>query len=375
MCDRYPMPRRGFLSGLASLPLIGGSIPAASPAAPALAPPIKHVWIVDLADQPYARTFGDPVAMRYLASLKAKGGLRSGFASTAKTTADAGALLLGGQDCPKAGATRQAIGPVDPAAVLPVTDPAAPAAPAAPADPAPAPATPTSAASAAPPATPGAAAPFSCAFGPKVQSLPDQLTGNGLTWRGYLDSVTPTTPVDCKAPVTDSRDPFLFFASITATPDCASNLAGTDRLIPDAGDAESAPAFSLIVPGPCHDGVDLPCTAGAPAGPAAADAWLKTIVDPLLASKAYGDAGLIVITTDHDATTPGGKTGALLLSSFVKGGDELGRPFDTLSLLQASEDIFALPYLGGAGKDSVAAFDSGVWTNWSQDVDESDTGS
>ena len=81
--------------------------------------------------------------------------------------------------------------------------------------------------------------------------------------------------------------------------------------MPDAEDAESAPTLSLVIPNACHDGADQPCADGAPAGPAAADAWLKEQLDPLLASKAYKDDGLVLLTFDTapDATKP---VGALL---------------------------------------------------------------
>ena len=83
--------------------------------------------------------------------------------------------------------------------------------------------------------------------------------------------------------------------------------------MPDAEDAESAPTLSLVIPNACHDGADQPCAEGAPAGPAAADAWLKEQLDPLLASKAYKDDGLVLLTFDTapDASKP---VGALLIS-------------------------------------------------------------
>ena len=116
-----------------------------------------------------------------------------------------------------------------------------------------------------------------------------------------------------------ARNPFLFFHAIVDSPDCAANTAGTSRLVPDTEDAESAPTLSLVIPNACHDGADQPCADGAPAGPAAADAWLKEQLEPLLASKAYKDDGLVLLTFDTapDATKP---IGALLISDAVEAG-------------------------------------------------------
>jgi hypothetical protein len=144
-----------------------------------------------------------------------------------------------------------------------------------------------------------------------------------------------------------ARNLFLLFHSIVDTPDCAANTAGMARLVPDTEDADSAPTFSLVVPNACHDGADQPCAPGAPAGTAAADAWLKTQLDPLLASKAYKDDGMVLVTFD---TGPDFKAplGALVISAAIKAGDTDEGDYRPANLLRTFEDLLALDPLGRA---------------------------
>ena len=146
-------------------------------------------------------------------------------------------------------------------------------------------------------------------FAKDVETLPGQLTAVGKTWRAYVEDSDAGQPPDtCRHPAPGgalepvmARNPLLFFHAIVDSPDCAANTAGTSRLIPDTVDAESAPTLSLVIPNACHDGADQPCADGAPAGPAAADAWLKEQLEPLLASKAYKDDGLVLADLRHRA--------------------------------------------------------------------------
>jgi hypothetical protein len=194
-----------------------------------------------------------------------------------------------------------------------------------------------------------------CVFAKDVETLPGQLTEAGKTWRAYVEDSDAGQPPDtCRHPVPGgalepvmARNPYLFFHAIVDTPNCAANTAGTSRLVPDTEDAESAPSLSLVIPNACHDGADQPCTPGVPAGPAAADGWLKEQLEPLLASKAYKDGGLVLLTFDTgpDATKP---VGALLISDAVEAGGTDDGDYRPANLLRMLEDGFALDPLGRA---------------------------
>jgi hypothetical protein len=194
-----------------------------------------------------------------------------------------------------------------------------------------------------------------CVFAKDVETLPGQLTAAGKTWRAYVEDSDAAQPPDtCHHPAPGgalepvmARNPYLFFHAIVDSPDCAANTAGASRLVPDTEDAESAPTLSLVIPNACHDGADQPCAEGAPAGPGAADAWLKEQLDPLLASKAYKDDGLVVLTFDTgpDATKP---VGALLICDAVEAGATDDGDYRPANLLRTLEDGFTLDALGRA---------------------------
>jgi phosphatidylinositol-3-phosphatase len=283
-------------------------------------PTIKHVWIVALTGHTMDEALASPSPMPYLSgTLRPKGLLLSKYKAVASGALANLVALISGQ---KPTADQQAGCPaykdVDPTTKL------------------------------------------GCVFAKEVDTLPGQLTAVGRTWRGYVEDADAGQPPDtCRHPAAGgplepvmARDPFLFFHSIVDTPDCAANLAGISRLAPDAEDAESAPTVALVVPNACHDGQDQPCGDGQPAGLAAADTWLQTQLDPLLASKAYKDHGMVVVTFDA-GPDPSKPVGALLISSVVKAGATDDGAHDHDALLRTLEDLFSLDPLGAA-KDAKA---------------------
>jgi phosphatidylinositol-3-phosphatase len=205
-------------------------------------------------------------------------------------------------------------------------------------------------------------------FDDKTVTLADQLTGAGRTWKAYVEGATAgLAPGDnpcARPPEQQPRNPFLRFASITGTAECGSSIAEPDRIAPDAADTDSAPAFSSILPGPAHDGstslVD-------------ADAWLATMLPPLLASKAYNDGGLVVVTFDAgapgDVEAGGGRVGALLLSPFVTPGGTIGAPYDPFALLASIEGLFGLDPIGYAKDTKLKPFGPKVYGAWSPATD------
>jgi hypothetical protein len=58
----------------------------------------------------------------------------------------------------------------------------------------------------------------------------------------------------------------------------------------------------------------------------------------------------------------GGRTGAILLSRFIKPGTVSRVPYNHYSLLRSVEDIFGLSYLGYAGRAGLASFGRDIFT-------------
>ncbi len=228
-------------------------------------PAIRHVFVVMLSQTDLVALAGDANAAPYLAGrLVSQGTLLTQYASVAGGSLANGVALLSGQ-----GPTRQTLADCPTAAG------------AAPAD-----------------VTPDVlgddgqqVGADGCVYPFATGTVADQLTGAGLDWRAYVEDAAgacPATP----------RDPFAWFHSLLDAGACARHVGGLDALDDDLARGRDAPALSYIVPSACHDGRPEPCAEGAPAGPAAADAFLKDLVPQILASAAYADGGLLAITSD-----------------------------------------------------------------------------
>jgi hypothetical protein len=354
----------------------GGSSESSEAQAAKTLPPVKHVFVVMLSDEPYASVFGPSSAAPYLSgTLEHKGELLVRYDAVAhEELADEIALLSGqgpttetASNCPNyteitgvsGGVEEQVLG-------------------------------------------------SGCVYPSSTQTLLSELSAKGLTSRAYVQGIDeagaqagacphPTLgQPDLTAEQSAStglyatfRNPFVYFASVVDSPDCANEDVGLSALKVDLASAKSTPSFSYIAPDRCDDGNPTPCTPGAPAGLAPANAFLEQVVPEITGSKAYKESGLLVITVDEapssgeladsssccgeslfpndpvktvaGAPRGGGTVGALLLSPFVKGGTVSQEEFNHFSLLRTIEDLFALKHLGYAGASAVKSFEPSMF--------------
>jgi phosphatidylinositol-3-phosphatase len=225
-----------------------------------------------------------------------------------------------------------------------------------------------------------------CVYPVTVKTIADQLEAKGFTWRGYMedmgndpareartcarpppggDGVLHATPTDSYA---YRHNPFIYFHSITDRPAaCDANDVRLDALTGDLADPARTPNLSFIVPSVCNDGHDIPkCADGTPGGLPAADAWLKIWVPRILASPAFKQDGLLIVTFDEAARDAsaccnepsgpnvkqqgfygpgGGRIGAVVLSPFVAPNMLVTDPVNHYGLTKSIEDIFGLPHL------------------------------
>jgi hypothetical protein len=105
--------------------------------------------------------------------------------------------------------------------------------------------------------------------------------------------------------------------------------------------------LSYIVPNLCHDGTASPCADGTPGGLAAADAFLATWVPRILASPAYADGGLLLVTFAGGAAAPAGpeapvRNGALVVSRYATAGATDDTEIDPYGLLRTVQDVLGL---------------------------------
>jgi len=238
-----------------------------------------------------------------------------------------------------------------------------------------------------------------CVFPSNVTTLADQLEAAGKSWRGYMEDMG----APCRHPAIGAADdsqeaevgdqyatrhnPFMYFHSIIDdTASCQQHVVDLSALTADLGATSSTPNLSFITPDLCHDGHDAPCVDGEPGGLVSADAFLKAWVPKILASPAYRQDGILIITFDEaepgdpasataccgeqpgpNSPSPGidgpggGRTGAVVLSQYTEPGSRNGTPYNHYAMLCSIEDVFGLPHLGKAGAKGLKCFGKDVY--------------
>jgi hypothetical protein len=356
-----------------------------APAASSKLPPVKHVFVVMLDDEPYATVFGPASPAHYLAgTLEHKGELLVRYYAVAHEQLANGIALLSGQGpTPQTAQNCPTYEDITPGTV----------------------------------GAEGQVGGQGCVYPSTTQTLAGQLSAKHLTWKAYLEGMdegaggvgAPAAvagacghpalgAADASAALTPPagqayatwRNPFVYFHSIVDSSTCTENDVGLSALKSDLARPKRTPSFSYIVPGRCDDGDTTPCAAGQPAGMVAADGFLQRVIPEILASKAYKKSGLLAITVDeapssgeyadsssccgqpHFPNLPpaasaigipgGGQVGALLLSPFIKGGNLEQGTYNHFSLLRTVEDFFGLAHLGYAAGKEVSSFSPSLFS-------------
>ena len=354
-------------------------------------PPVRHVFVIVLENESYSSTFGNPSADPYLAqALPAQGALLTQYYGTGhESNGNYIAMVSGQGPNPQNHADCQVYDDF---------------------------------AGTGPTAIDGQALGSGCVFPESVQTIGNQLTENGLNWKGYMEdmgNVPARESAVCGHPTIGSQDqtqsavagdgyvtrhdPFVYFHSIidnggycdvhvvplgtqtgqmpTGTP------TGTTGLATDLAKVATTPQLSFIVPNVCDDGHDAAPCINQPSGPNALadiDTFLSEWVPRITSSPAFKKDGLLVITFDEsngpqsdssaccnegpgpNAPLPGitglggGRVGAVVLSPYVRPGTVSSTPYNHYSLLASVEALFGLPRLDYAATTS-ATFGSDVF--------------
>jgi hypothetical protein len=372
------MPKRPLLVALLLLALLA---PAAAPAASAATeatrlPPVRHVFVIVLENSGYTTTFGNPSADPYLAqTLPGAGALLRQYYGIGHASNDNYVAMISGQapnpqnqgDC-QVFSDFTGTGPV---------------------------------------VAPGQAAGSGCVFPTSVATIGNQLAAEGLTWKAYLQDMgndpAREQPV-CAHPALNGQDhtqsaesgdgyatrhnPWVYFHSViddqagcdrtvvplgtTSGALPASAPPGTTGLATDLRSATSTPSLSFIVPNLCADGHDFPCVNQASGASALADmdAFLQAWVPLITRSSAFRHGGLLAVIFDEAGTSDataccneqpgpnspmpgisgmgGGRTGAVLVSPFIRPGTVSDTQYNHYSLLASLESLFRLNRLGEA---------------------------
>ncbi|HWO47429.1 MAG TPA: alkaline phosphatase family protein [Solirubrobacterales bacterium] len=219
-----------------------------------------------------------------------------------------------------------------------------------------------------------------CLYEVETLSLADQLVGARLRWHGYFEGMTDVEgkPDNCVHPEPEAGElttadgyssrlnPFVFFHSLLDLGDCDENDVPLSELAGDLKKADSTANLSYISPGLCNAGFRGTCPEGTAEGAAAADAFLAKVVPEILASPAYKQDGLLIVSFGAADPAPPAdpaapvadpkKVGALLASPLLAPGATDGAAYNPYSLLRSIEDLFALEPLGAAGGAKVRSF-------------------
>jgi hypothetical protein len=359
----------------------------ASSTAPIKQPPIKHMWVIALSGQDFRAALAqskttDP----YLATrLVPKGVLLDDYTLTAPSELGNGIALLSGQgvnldtehNCP----TYSELQP-------PTIN-----------------------------ATTGLAEGVGCVYPTTVKTLADEVTEGGLTWKAYIQSMSPAstpgastqvtgatpttaqtlsaqtptgqtpsaqTPANltCRHPELGTTDPnhtplpgdpyvtasnpFVYFHSLLDTGACASEDIDESALLTDLASPANIPNLSWIVPSACDNGSATPCSPDPSAGLEPADGFLKEVVPKILATAAYREGGLIaIVPTSPPASSASAATepvGALLISPFVHAGTRVSESFNDFSLLKSLSRLFGVLPLGHANDPGAVSFGATVYS-------------
>jgi hypothetical protein len=339
--------------------------PKAVQAAASTAPKVGHVFVINLENKGFTRTWGAGSAAPYLArTLRAKGVLLTQYYGTAHNSQGNYVAQVSGQgptpemqgDCKvfsnlrtvRVAAYDQRVG-------------------------------------------------RGCVFDARTPTLMKQLDAKKLSWRGYMQDIDQPCQHPRVGAVDRSQrarvghqyatrhDPFVYFHSvIDRRAYCRSHVVGLGQLARDLRAVSTTRTLSYVTPDLCSDGHDSPCVDGRRGGLAAFDAFVRTWVPRILASPAFRKDGVLVITADESdsykvdasaccgegasantarpgVTGPGGgRIGTLVISRWTKPGSTSATPYNHYSLLGSIERWFGLPLLGYARQPGQHQFGADV---------------
>jgi acid phosphatase len=190
------------------------------------------------------------------------------------------------------------------------------------------------------------------------------LTGAGKSWKAYAESLPAVgyTGNDI-FPYIKHHNPFAYLSDVTSSSVQAANLVPLTQLAPDMN-AGHLPNFAFLLPNIQNDAHD--CPAGIPLCTdsdklAAADAWLKNNVDPIIRNAVFSNSILIITfdeALDSDITNGGGHVATVVLGAHVKTGFSSSTLFqhqDTLRLILEALSVSDRPN-GTANAHSMAEF-------------------
>ena len=166
------------------------------------------------------------------------------------------------------------------------------------------------------------------------------LLAAGLRWRVYAQALPAVGYLGPdRGRYVRRHNPFAFFRDVVSDPSAARNIVPVEMLASDLATG-ALPDYGFIVPDLEHDAHDCPpgrsgCSDGEKL--AAADAFLRSIVAPLVESPQFQASGVLFVTFDEgdssDTRNGGGHVPMVVVSSRTPPGSVSTRLYQHPSLL------------------------------------------
>jgi phosphatidylinositol-3-phosphatase len=356
----------------ASLIALAGALLVCLPSPASAAPPIRHVFVIVLENESYSTTFGAHTPAPYLArTLPSVGARVPGYYGIGHASLDNYVAMISGQaPNPQTQSDCQQYTQFFPG----ITGPD------------------------------GQAVGQGCVYPTTTRTVANQLEAHGLTWRGYmqdmgadptresstcahppLNSLDHTQAAEAKDQYATRHDPFVYFHSIIDSPTCKRNVVPLTRLRSDLASARRTPNLVFITPDLCNDGHDAQCADGGPGGLRQVNTFLRKWAPRIVRSRAFRKDGLLALIFDESDSSDsgaccgeqpgvntvepgiggpgGGRTGAVLISRYIRARTVSKQSYNHYSLLRSIEDLFKLPHLGYAGASGLRPFGSDIFTS------------
>ena len=231
-----------------------------------------------------------------------------------------------------------------------------------------------------------------CVYPAQAINLADQLFSARFNWGAYMEDMGNPEPVpqgetapanppqNCVHPDSNAADPtqdvrkadpstgyagsgyaarhnpFAYFHSLLDLGSCTQKDVPLDQLNGALGAA--TPNFTFISPNLCDTGEPTECNTDVTnPGPAQADKFLSDWVPKILASPAYQQDGVLMITFgEANPGVNGAPVGTLLLSKFLTPGSTNGSAFNPFSIFRTVEDLFGLEHIAAATRTGTTSF-------------------
>jgi acid phosphatase len=180
------------------------------------------------------------------------------------------------------------------------------------------------------------------------------LNGAGKSWKAYIESIPSTGYLGPNSGTYLRRhNPFAYLNDVNGSPTQAANMVSFSQLATDLAGG-SLPNFAYVLPNSQDDAHDCPgggssCTDDQKL--AAADAWLKANINPVINSPKFGNS-VLVITFDESVTTDitngGGQVMTVLVGPHVKTGFRSSTLYQHQSLLRLVLQLLKVSDMPGA---------------------------